>query len=256
MGSRFVLSLGTVVALATAFAPRAEAQSRNPVTICRDGARIASEDSHACDARRGIDLRATAIARHDEELRAQNARDAAMRVQNNGDDRYGRNGNNGSNGDDRYGRNDNGNYDDDRYDRHDNGRWEKNRNNNGRWGDRDRRNNGRYSNAPREVYRWQGYVDREIRIQLQDVNAYIQPMGNHEPRTGRGQTLARLPHQDGILRVERVEGRGQVDVIQQPNASNGYSATLRVRDPNSGASPYRIIAYWQPLNSNGRYGRN
>lgn len=237
MGSRFVLSLGTMVALATAFAPRAEAQSRNPVTICRDGARMNSEDAHVCDSRRGIDLRATAIARHDEELRAQNARDAAIRAQ--------------SNGDDRYGRNDNGSYGDDR---HDNGRWEKNRDNNGRWGDRG--NNGRNGNAPREVYRWQGYVDREVRIQLQDVNAYVQPMGNHEPRTGRGQTLARLPHQDGMLRVERVEGRGQVDVIQQPNASNNYTATLRVRDPNSGASPYRIVAYWQPLNTNGRYGRN
>ena len=236
MGSRFVLSLGTMVALATAFAPRAEAQSRNPVTICRDGARMNSEDAHVCDSRRGIDLRATAIARHDEELRAQNARDAAIRAQNNGDDRYGRNGN------------------DDRDGRHDNGRWEKNRDNNGRWGDRG--NNGRYGNAPREVYRWQGYVDREVRIQLQDANAYVQAMGNHEPRTGRGQTLARLPHQDGMLRVERVEGRGQVDVIQQPNASNNYTATLRVRDPNSGASPYRIVAYWQPLNTNGRYGRN
>jgi hypothetical protein len=240
MGSRFVLSLGTMVALATVFAPRAEAQSRNPVTICRDGARINSEDSHVCDSRRGIDLRATAVARHDEELRAQNARDAAMRVQNNGDDRYGRN--------------DNGSYGDDRYGHNDNGRWEKNRDNNGRWGNRG--NNGRYSNAPREVYRWQGYVDREVRIQLQGANAYVQPMGNHEPRTGRGQTLAGLPRQDGILRVERVEGRGQVDVIQQPNAGNGYTATLRVRDPNSGASPYRIVAYWQPLNNDGRYGRN
>jgi hypothetical protein len=253
MGSRFVLSLGTVVALATAFVPRAEAQTANPVTVCRNGTRVASNDSHVCDRNGGVDFRTTAIARHDEEVRAQNARDAAMRAQNNG--QY--------NGDDRYGRNNNGTYNngtygdrddrDDRYDRHDHGRWEKNHDNNGRWGDRG--NNGRYSNSPREVYRWAGYVDREVRIQLQGGNAYVQPMGNHEPSTGRGQTLGGLPHQDGVIRVERIEGRGQVDVIEQPNASNGYTATLRVRDPNSGAAPYRIVAYWQPLN-NGRYGRN
>jgi hypothetical protein len=253
MGSRFVLSIGTVgLALATAFAPRAEAQTANPVTVCKNGTRMASNDSKACEGRGGVDLRNTAIARHDEELRAQNARDAAIRAQANSDPRYGTNNNgtsNGAYGDDRYGHNDNGRWDD-----HDNGR----RGNDGRWNGHDngRRGNGRYSNAPREVYRWAGYVDREIRIQLQGGNAYIQPMGNHEPRTGRGQTLAGLPRQDGVLRVERVEGRGSVDVIQQPNASNGYTATLRVRDPNSGASPYRLVAYWQPLYSDGRYGRN
>lgn len=232
MGSRIVLSLGTVVALATAFAPRAEAQARNPITVCRNGARMNSEDSHVCDRSGGIDLRTTAIARRDAEVRAQQS------AQNtNGDDRYGRNNNGTYNGNS--GHNNNG-----RWDNHDNGR-------------RGNGNNGRYSNAPREVFRWQGTVDKEVRIQLQGGRSYIQPIGNHEVRNGNGQMLSNgLPHQDGILRVERVEGRGDIDVIQQPTASNGYQATLRVRDPSSGASNYRIVAVWQPLNNNGQYGRN
>ena len=249
MGSRFVLSLGTMVALATAFAPRAEAQSRNPVTICRDGARMNSEDAHVCDSRRGIDLRATAIARHDEELRAQNARDAAIRAQSNGDDRYGRN-DNGSYGDDRHGRNGN----DDRDGRNDNGRWEQNRDNNGRWGDRG--NNGRYSNAPARCIAgratWIARSGSSSRTRTRTSSRWA----TTTPARAAARRWARLPHQDGMLRVERVEGRGRVDVIQQPNASNSYTATLRVRDPNSGASPYRIVAYWQPLNTTGRYGRN
>lgn len=250
MGSRFVLSLGMVsLALTTAVAPRAEAQTANPVTVCRNGSRMNSNDSRICEGRGGVDLRSTAIARQGEEQRAQNARDEAMRAQNarddaaraqnNGDDRYGRN------DDDRYGRNDRGN----------NGRGNNGRGNNGRWDDR-KGNNGRYSNAPREVYRWQGLVDREIRIQLQGSNANVQLMGNHEVRSDRGRMLSGLPHQDGFLRVERIEGRGDVDVIQQPTASNGYTATLRVRDPRSGASPYRLVAYWQPVYTNGGYGRN
>jgi hypothetical protein len=250
MGSRFVLSLGMAgLALATAVAPRAEAQTANPVTVCRNGTRMNSNDSRICDSRGGVDLRSTAIARRDENARAQNARDAAARAQNNGDDRYGRNGDDryGRNGDDRYGRNN-----DDRYGRNDRG----NGRGNGRWNDRGS-NNGRYSNSPRQVYEWQGMVDREIRIQLQGSRAYIQPMGNNEVRTGRGQMLSGLPQQDGSLRVETLQGRGQVDVIQQPNASNGYTAALRVRDPSSGASNYRLAVYWQPAYSNnGRYGRN
>jgi len=258
MGSRFVLSLGSAVALATAFAPRAEAQvARNPVSVCRNGTRVASEDSHACDRSGGMDLKQTAIARHDEEVRAQ------ARVQSTaGDDRYGRttngtydNGTYGRNDDDRYGRNDGGRgRDDDRWDdrRGNNGRGNGHGryDNNGRWG------NGRNGNAPREVYRWQGLVDKEVRIQLSNGRAYVQPVGNREVLNNNGQFLAAMPRQDGILRIQRVEGRGDIDVIQQPTASNGYSATLRVRDPNSGTGNYRIVAVWEPLNNNGRYGRN
>jgi hypothetical protein len=258
MGSRFVLSIGTMgLALATAFAPRAEAQARNPITVCRNGARINSEDSHACDRSGGMDLQKTAIARRDAEVRAQQTVQQQSAQNTNGDDRYGRT-NDGRNNDDRYGRND-----DDRYGRNDNGRWDDHdngrRGNDGKWNGHDngrRGHDGRYSNAPREVFRWQGLVDKEVRIQLQGGRSYVQPIGNREVRNGNGQMLGGLPHQDGILRIERIEGRGDIDVIQQPTAANGYQATLRVRDPRSGASNYRLVAVWQPLYNNGRYGRN
>ena len=266
MGSRFVLSLGMAgLALATAIAPRAEAQSANPVTVCRNGTRMNSKDTHACDGRGGTDLRATAIARHDEEVRAQNARDEAVRAQmardeaargRDRDDRYGRD--DRDDGDDRYGRDDRRDRDD-RYGhrnrgngRWDNDRWDDRRSNDPRYDPRER--NGRY--AAREVYRWQGFVDKEIQIQLRGGHAYIRPMGSGELRSGRGQVLGALPHQEGTLRIERLEGRGRVDVIEQPSSRNGYTATLRVRDPRGGSSPYRIIAYWEPLYSYGRYGRN
>jgi len=247
MGSRFVLSLGTAVALATAFAPRAEAQvARNPVTVCRNGARINSEDSHACDRNGGIDLKQSAIARHDAEVRAQQQN---AQINTNGDDRYGRVNNDGRYNND--GRNNDGRYDnDDRYDHDRRGHKD------GHWDNRGGRGNGRWSNSPREVYRWAGRVDKEVRIQLTGGRAYVQPVGNREVRNGNGQIVSGLPHEDGILRVERIEGRGDIDVIQQPTASNGYTATLRVRDPSSGAANYRIVAVWQPAYSNGRYGRN
>jgi hypothetical protein len=248
MGSRFVLSLGMAgLALATAVAPRAEAQSANPVTVCRNGTRMNSKDSHACEGRGGTDLRATAIARHDEEVRAQNARDEAVRQQIARDQAA-----RGQNRDERYGRNDRDDRDD-RYGHNDrnNGRWGDRRSNDPRYDPNNR--NGRY--GPREVYRWQGYVDKEIRIQLQGSHAYVRPMGGGDVRASRGQMLGVLPHQEGILRVERLEGRGDVDVIEQPSSRNGYTAILRVRDSRGGSSPYRIVAYWEPANRYG-YGRN
>src|SRR5439155_1197050 len=44
-------------------------------------------------------------------------------------------------------------------------------------------------------------------------------------------------------------GRGQVDVVQQPTARNGYTAIVRVRDPQGGAGNYRINAFWQPVSA-------
>jgi hypothetical protein len=222
MSSRFVLSIGTVgLALATAFAPRAEAQARSPISVCRNGTRVNSEESNACERNGGMDLQKTAIARRDAEVRAQQSVQQQSAQNTNVDPRY------GTNTDGRH-----------------NGRG------NGRWG-----NNGRDNNMPREVFRWQGRVDKEVRIQLQGGRSYVQPMGNREVHNDNGRFVGGLPHQDGFLRIERVQGRGDIDVIEQPTASNGYHATLRVRDPRSGADNYRIIAYWQPVYNNGRYDR-
>ena len=55
-----------------------------------------------------------------------------------------------------------------------------------------------------------------------------------------------LPQQTGNLVVQRLEGRGEIDVIEHPTARNNYTATLRIRDPRGGASRYRIVAYWEP----------
>ena len=58
----------------------------------------------------------------------------------------------------------------------------------------------------------------------------------------------------GNLVVQRLEGRGDVLVIEQPTSRNNYTATLRIRDPRGGAARYRIVAYWEPPVRYG-YGR-
>jgi hypothetical protein len=110
-------------------------------------------------------------------------------------------------------------------------------------------------NGRNVVYEWQGAVDREIQIQLRGDRAFVQPVGAGDSRSGRGRMVSGLPHRDGTLVVQRLDGRGDVDVIAQPSARNGYTATIRVRDSRGGADNYRIVAYWQPaVNANGRYG--
>src|SRR6185436_1857847 len=55
-----------------------------------------------------------------------------------------------------------------------------------------------------------------------------------------------LPQRDGRVTVRVQDGRGDVDVIQQPTARNDYTTIVRVVDLSSGADNYRLTAYWMP----------
>jgi hypothetical protein len=91
--------------------------------------------------------------------------------------------------------------------------------------------------------RWSGRVDavEEIRIRGRRIDSYTV--------TGNGASGVRS-RVDGALggnayvRLTRNEGRGQVQVVQQPSASNDYTAVLRVIDRQAGAGYYDIEASW------------
>lgn len=226
MRSSVLFSLATLsLTFATVAAPSAEAQLvRSGLIICRDGTRFDSNDIRVCDRHRGVDSRATDIARNND-----NRRDARDDRRDNRDNRDGR-WDDRRNGDPRYDPNNNNN-DDRRYDPN----------------NRNDRGYGYGNGGRREVYEWDGVVDREIQIQLRGNRAYVQPIGAGDNRSNsRGRMLGGLPQQSGNLVVQRLEGRGDVDVIEQPTSRNGYTATLRIRDQRSGAARYRIVAYWEP----------
>jgi hypothetical protein len=221
MRSSVLFSLATLsLTFATVAAPSADAQLvRRGLIVCRDGTRFDSNDIRVCDGHRGVDSRATEIARRNGDDR----RDARDDRRDNRDDRW----DDRRNGDPRY---DPNNRDDRRYDPN----------------NRNDRGYGYGYGGRREVYEWDGVVDKEIQIQLRGNRAYVRAIGAGDDRNSRGRVLGGLPQQTGNLVVQRLEGRGDVDVIEQPSSRNGYTATLRIRDPRGGAARYRIVAYWEP----------
>ena len=237
MQMRRILSLAPLgLAFATVVASSAEAQRRTQVVICRDGSRFDTDNASVCNRHRGVDGRATEDARRYEADRVANRGRGNGRWDNGRDDRD----------DDRDRRDARRDQSDPRYD---------NRDNRGQYDPRyDNRNNGGYGNNGRNVvYEFQGTVDKEIQIQLRGNRAFVQPIGAGDSRSGSGRVMSGLPQQSGTLIVQRLQGRGDVDVIGQPSAQNNYTATLRVRDPKGGADNYRFVVYFQ---SNGydRYG--
>jgi hypothetical protein len=100
-------------------------------------------------------------------------------------------------------------------------------------------------NSRNEILEWSGQVDREIQIQIDNRRASVIEMGSNERARRRVNMLGSIPNRPGTLYVQVLQGRGRVDVIQQPNARNGYTAVIRLRDPDGGSARYRIAAYWE-----------
>lgn len=96
----------------------------------------------------------------------------------------------------------------------------------------------------RTLFVWSGTVDREAVIVMRGERVETLSDGFDDLRDARFRVTDALPRVAGTVRVEREDGRGDVDVIQQPSAFNGYTMRVRVRDPRSGADRYRLVATW------------
>jgi hypothetical protein len=108
-----------------------------------------------------------------------------------------------------------------------------------------------------ELFEWNGSVDREVQITMRGNRVWTNSIGSTETGRYNARAMGTMPQQNGQVVVQLVSGRGDVDVIQQPTARNGYSTTVRIRDPRGGSDRYRVVAYYEGYGtSNGEvYGR-
>jgi hypothetical protein len=110
--------------------------------------------------------------------------------------------------------------------------------------------------SEQELFSWNGRVDREVQVVMRGGNVWTNDIGQTEPGRARSRALGVLPRENGEVSVRTLNGRGDVDVIQQPTARNGYTTIVRIRDPRSGADNYRLVAYWQGYSNGDVYDRN
>ncbi len=105
---------------------------------------------------------------------------------------------------------------------------------------------GRNQQQTRTLFTWSGTVDREVILVMQGRDLMVR--GERDilaSRSDGSRTNSALPRTGGDVRVRVHDGRGNVDVIQQPSARNDYTTRIRIRDPRSGTDRYRITAYWE-----------
>ncbi len=99
--------------------------------------------------------------------------------------------------------------------------------------------------------RWSGQVDDTAVIRLSDRN--VRADGNFKGiRDVRTNVDGVLPNRPVRVRLGRENGRGDIQILEQPSARNNYTAVVKIRDWQAGGSRYAFTLDWD----NGRDDRD
>lgn len=103
----------------------------------------------------------------------------------------------------------------------------------------------------RPLFVWSGTVDREAVIVMRGAVLETQGDGFEAFRAARFRVAEALPQRLGSVHIDRADGRGEIEVIQQPSPFNSYTTRIRVRDRQSGADRYRLVVSWEGARNRG-----
>jgi len=91
---------------------------------------------------------------------------------------------------------------------------------------------------------WQGNVDDVIEIYVRDRTARYEVISGRNPSGVRFDFDGRLPRRNVDVSVTKLDGRGDVEVVRQPDRYNGYTAVVRITDRRGGSDNYRFELNW------------
>ncbi len=100
--------------------------------------------------------------------------------------------------------------------------------------------------AARGHVRWSGTVDDTVMITVHGTDVRTRTVKGKDVTDANVQVAGRLPDRPVRVMLRRVQGRGDVRVVQQPDARNGFTARVRIHDPQSGSRRYSFVIGWQP----------
>jgi hypothetical protein len=99
--------------------------------------------------------------------------------------------------------------------------------------------------AQERLFEWRGRVDQEVRIVMRGGQVWTQEVSGRT-RGAQARVSRVLPSQAGQVRLQLLDGRGDVSVIQQPSRRNNYTTIVRIYDGSGGADRYHLAADWLP----------
>jgi len=91
---------------------------------------------------------------------------------------------------------------------------------------------------------WSGEVDGIADLIIQRDRVDVRNISGSPVRDDAFNVRDELPRRDVTVRANRRDGRGDVNVIQQPTNRNNYTAIVRINDPRAGSDRYFIEVNW------------
>jgi hypothetical protein len=91
---------------------------------------------------------------------------------------------------------------------------------------------------------WRGTVDDNVQLVIQSDQVELRTIGGSEYNDANYNFTSPLPRRRVTVRVNKLNGRGEVRVLQQPSRENGFIAVIEIRDSSRGAKPYEIEVLW------------
>jgi hypothetical protein len=94
------------------------------------------------------------------------------------------------------------------------------------------------------VLRWRGVVDGTDYIELQGNQVTVRHMKSQPIMDASFDLRTPLPRRPVNVQLNRIRGRGVVDLVEQPRASNGYKAVIYIQDDDGGQDVYEFELSW------------
>lgn len=97
---------------------------------------------------------------------------------------------------------------------------------------------------------WSGRVDDRANLVIRGGSMRLDHVAGNTTLTNSLDMNGTLPRRNVTVRADRLAGRGDVSVIQQPSRSNDFTAIVQISDTRSGADNYRVEISWEPNSGN------
>lgn len=93
---------------------------------------------------------------------------------------------------------------------------------------------------------WRGDVDGTVDISIRHRTVRVAVVSGRSLRRQHQHYhfTGFLPARDTVVRLESVDGPGTVEVTQQPDSSNNFTAIVRLTNSQPGRQEYRFTLAW------------
>ena len=92
--------------------------------------------------------------------------------------------------------------------------------------------------------RWRGTIDDIAQIRVQESSVDVSAVSGTPYTDGTYNFSSPLPNRRVTVSLNKISGRGDMRIIQQPSRENDYTAVIEIRDTNRGPNNYEFELSW------------